>query len=548
MVQVEFGGGVRLLETELNEMQKIRAGALAELINNITKSGVFDYSAVIGADITSVVDGQFCTNATANTIGLGKFDAAVSGQCLPAYSTGTGNLAHVLQFAAPPGSGSRYDLGFLEVGLVEVVGPSGNIKTYGGAANANLTNDIVDGRYGSETTRRIQLQWRIRIAGSVNFGTYALGVNDPSVKAWGATSADTAYAFTQQTPDTGLFMAGDGSSGAIAALGTIDGYSWAIPLVKVNRRTSVTAIANTDISDLRNRIMTLDAIKSGFLALAGGTMTGSLILAADPSAALEAATKQYADSKAYTLPKAAANVLGGIKVGSNLSIDANGVLSGAAAYSLPVATGSVLGGVKAGTGITVAGDGTISVGQLSGRQLFTASGTFTVPTGVTQVWVTLAGGGGGGGGVDGGNATAGGASSFGGYVSASGGGPGGSYGTGGSGGASGGSGGSSGWASGSWLPSYFAAGGNSIYGVGGVPYNMVSNIPASDVVGKGFGGGGGGVSGGGGGGADAKIAQLVTGLTPGETVSVTIGAGGVGGGSGYYIGAMGAPGFVLVEW
>ena len=34
------------------------------------------------------------------------------------------------------------------------------------------------------------------------------------------------------------------------------------------------------------------------LALAGGTMTGNLVLNADPTAALGAATKQYADTKA----------------------------------------------------------------------------------------------------------------------------------------------------------------------------------------------------------------------------------------------------------
>ena len=64
----------------------------------------------------------------------------------------------------------------------------------------------------------------------------------------------------------------------------------------------------------------------------------------------------------YTLPNAGANTLGGVKVGTGLSIDANGVLS-ADGYTLPAATDQALGGVKVGTGLDVAEDGTISVHQ-----------------------------------------------------------------------------------------------------------------------------------------------------------------------------------------
>jgi hypothetical protein len=66
-----------------------------------------------------------------------------------------------------------------------------------------------------------------------------------------------------------------------------------------------------------------------------------LLLSADPTAALEAATKQYVDSKAstYTLPTASATVLGGIKIGAGLAIDAGGVVSasGGSSVTNPVA-------------------------------------------------------------------------------------------------------------------------------------------------------------------------------------------------------------------
>ena len=87
----------------------------------------------------------------------------------------------------------------------------------------------------------------------------------------------------------------------------------------------------------------------------------------------------------YSLPTAAANVLGGVKVGTNLSIDGNGILSStdtnttysdasqsvaglmstqdklkldnielnANAYSLPKATASTLGGIRIGNNLTI---------------------------------------------------------------------------------------------------------------------------------------------------------------------------------------------------
>jgi hypothetical protein len=71
-------------------------------------------------------------------------------------------------------------------------------------------------------------------------------------------------------------------------------------------------------------------------------------LPADPTTALQAATKQYVDSKVtapYVLPTASATVLGGVKVGVGLAVDANGVLSasgGSTAY-LPLAGGTMAG-------------------------------------------------------------------------------------------------------------------------------------------------------------------------------------------------------------
>jgi hypothetical protein len=62
----------------------------------------------------------------------------------------------------------------------------------------------------------------------------------------------------------------------------------------------------------------------------------------------------------YSLPIASPTVLGGIKVGSNLSIDVNGVLSAGNNYVLPTASASVLGGIKVGTNLSIDANGVLS--------------------------------------------------------------------------------------------------------------------------------------------------------------------------------------------
>lgn len=184
-------------------------------------------------------------------------------------------------------------------------------------------------------------------------------------------------------------------------------------------------------------------------------------------------------------------------------------------------------------------------------QIFTSSGTFTVPAAVTAVKVTVIGGGGGGAGD--GAAGTGGTSSFGAYCSATGGTAsiGGGSNTGGT-----GSGGDLNQIGGTGQP--FASG---AAGVSSVPFrfsdftNNQIGVPGTGAFGSGGGytgnglqtptgygsGGYGTFTGGGGGGIAIKYA---TGLTPGGTVSVTVGSGGTAGSGG----SAGTAGIVVVEW
>ena len=149
---------------------------------------------------------------------------------------------------------------------------------------------------------------------------------------------------------------------------------------------------------------------------ANGTL--ALNTAASTSAAglMSAADKTKLDgiaagANAYSLPTASASVLGGIKVGTNLSISdgvlsatdttysaattsaaglmsaadktkLNGIATGANAYSLPTASSSTLGGIKVGTNLSIsngvlsATDTTYSAATTSAAGLMSADDKF----------------------------------------------------------------------------------------------------------------------------------------------------------------------------
>lgn len=71
---------------------------------------------------------------------------------------------------------------------------------------------------------------------------------------------------------------------------------------------------------------------------------------------IKAVLKDYFDTlyNLYTLPTASAGTLGGIKVGTRLSIDGSGVLSASdQSYTLPTASAATLGGIKVGTRLSI---------------------------------------------------------------------------------------------------------------------------------------------------------------------------------------------------
>lgn len=73
----------------------------------------------------------------------------------------------------------------------------------------------------------------------------------------------------------------------------------------------------------------------------------------------------------YELPIATDQILGGVRIGDNLSINEQGELSGVPPYELPIASSTTLGGIKVGANLSISSTGVLS-----------AAGEGTLPYGV----------------------------------------------------------------------------------------------------------------------------------------------------------------------
>lgn len=187
--------------------------------------------------------------------------AVVNGWLIPVTGTQTGtppgspnntDTWNRVTLGPPPNNtgDDRIDFVFLEAWMARVPpNPStlnkpaaASIYRYGNVEGGYsfLADDLVDPAIGFETSQRVQVQYRIRVvSGLVGLASYPDGFDPSVVKAQGAATATTSFTFTnmrQELGDPGLWRAGDGTANS---LGTVDGYTYAIPLCAVFRRNSV---------------------------------------------------------------------------------------------------------------------------------------------------------------------------------------------------------------------------------------------------------------------------------------------------------------------
>jgi hypothetical protein len=165
-----------------------------------------------------------------------------------------------------------------------------------------LDDDLEDPVVNTETSQRIQIQYRIRVypdtAGSLvginpkahpdgfsqddGLGNLVIlasgGVGSPVtgypfVPADGATVDSNSDASTLEV-DPGLWIAGDGSETAASDLGSVDGYVYALPIAFVYRRNNAVATGGFDPENNANGALPMThGVFSNLHVIPGGTLS-----------------------------------------------------------------------------------------------------------------------------------------------------------------------------------------------------------------------------------------------------------------------------------
>lgn len=258
-----------VLDKELNLIQDAEQEQERRIRRRSTMpSGWLASDLLDSADMTSAI---FTASAVADELNIPQnLRAIVNGWLIRVANTNSSTLNLLDLGAAPSGAGTRRtDLVILEVwrrlldsASVSTDGksPAGRIWWHGNVKidaaddlTLNFADDIEDGAVGSETTKRVQIQYRLRVVNGVDVQTYLYGIDDPSVFAHSVPAAAAApdgvatlFTYTNQSAngDPGLWRAGDGSPAN--SLGTVDGYMYAIPLMAVFRRNDTAFDRNTN--------------------------------------------------------------------------------------------------------------------------------------------------------------------------------------------------------------------------------------------------------------------------------------------------------------
>lgn len=274
------------LDSELNLMSQVDVEALRETVKSQIHSGfMLDPTRAVGDYVTDTqYSNQFKLGLPRDGETTPILTASVNGWIVPVTGTESSETTNLIRLSPPPASDSRIDLVFLEVWLAriapnpsEVNKPSATtIWRYGNTeyGGTNITDDLQDPAVGFETTERVQLQYRLRVYGSgaasgssVALDVYPDGLGDPNILGQGtATGPVAGFPFVNMHEflgDPGLWRAGDGDPNG--TLGTVDGYTYAVPVCAVFRRNA-SGYATIEASGAANQNGSFDrnAIASTF--------------------------------------------------------------------------------------------------------------------------------------------------------------------------------------------------------------------------------------------------------------------------------------------
>jgi len=253
-----FQAGKPVLDKELNLSEDIANSFSLGLTKQLATSGWLTADHLNKSNPTAAM---FVSSATVNTLVLANnLKALVNGWFLDVASTGNLTLNQISLGAGPVGNGAkRTDLVILEVWrkLVSAspstdgksplgrIWKNGNVKIQAADdAVLNFADDILDAVVASETAKRVQIQYRLRVISGIDLFAYPAGIDDPAIVANStpaggvADGVATLFTYTNQSAngDPGLWRAGDGVPSN--TISSVDGYIYAIPLCAVFRRNT----------------------------------------------------------------------------------------------------------------------------------------------------------------------------------------------------------------------------------------------------------------------------------------------------------------------
>lgn len=246
---VVFQGGKAPLEEELNLNQDLRSHNERDNLSKEIPSGFItgDFLDDEYRDFEFFNPGNLQPNQFKL---VNRPVVNVNGWIFPLeFSDTTTAGENLIEVDAPPSnSGDQaVDFVYLEVwrGLLEEstsankpasdqIYPNGNVLAPSGTW---LNDEMLDPNFGSETTKRLQIQYAIRTE-RLDDMSNRRGYPDPLVEARGPTGTKQAESFSQVPEDPGMWRAGGplGSGSEIA--GTADGFVYSIPICLVFRRNS----------------------------------------------------------------------------------------------------------------------------------------------------------------------------------------------------------------------------------------------------------------------------------------------------------------------
>lgn len=281
--QTVFLSGVPFLTSELNLIGQIGSLKSQESLSTIVPSGwmkigdIIDIGNITGSNLTDrenlALSGQVLTSFSyaINSFKLISKDvsniAIVNGWKIPVQGLSSEDTNNIITL--PDISSHRVDFVFLEVwkelvDFEDIVYPYGNVLADPISTLVSQA-EIYSSSIGVETTKRVQLRYRIRTKNnssslgiSITANPDGFGSEVSPIGGRGPDNYNTDYEFVNQAPlDTGLWVSqpksGVGSKTQAEMqtdLNTVDGYVYAIPMFAVYRREPGTPVDPFDYSNL----------------------------------------------------------------------------------------------------------------------------------------------------------------------------------------------------------------------------------------------------------------------------------------------------------